>query len=214
MDLNAMRPLDLDQITALIAYGHPPINVLWQTEDSIAFVARGREGRSEFHVDPSDEVMYMIKGDMNLHYRTPEGGGEGRGHPRGGDPALPGRHPALAALPHRRLRAGARAQAAGGRAGSLPLVLPGVRGAAPRGVAAGGRLSQDPVSEVYAEFYGAGRTARAASAGTSPRGRRRRPAPDQAGAGSAWLPSLAPDCLSNRWHFRKVSHTRSPARTL
>ena len=33
----------------------------------------GREGRSEFHVDPSDEVMYMIKGDMNLHYRTPEG---------------------------------------------------------------------------------------------------------------------------------------------
>ena len=47
--------------------------MLWQTEDSIAFVARGRAGRSEFHVDPSDEVMYMIKGDMNLHFRTPEG---------------------------------------------------------------------------------------------------------------------------------------------
>src|SRR5207244_11097131 len=41
--------------------------------DSIAFVARGREFRSEFHSDPSDEVMYMIKGDMNLHYRTPDG---------------------------------------------------------------------------------------------------------------------------------------------
>ena len=68
-----MRPMDLDEITALIATATQPINVLWQTDDSIAFVARGREGRSEFHVDPSDEVMYMIRGDMNLHYRTPEG---------------------------------------------------------------------------------------------------------------------------------------------
>ena len=65
--------MDLDQITKLIAGAPRPINVLWQTDDSIAFVARGREGRSEFHVDPSDEVMYMIKGDMNLHYRTPDG---------------------------------------------------------------------------------------------------------------------------------------------
>ena len=30
-------------------------------------------GRSEFHVDPSDEVMMMVKGDMDLHYITPEG---------------------------------------------------------------------------------------------------------------------------------------------
>ena len=73
MDLTAMRAMDLDQITKLIAGATRPINVLWQTDDSIAFVARGREGRSEFHVDPSDEVMYMIKGDMNLHYRTPDG---------------------------------------------------------------------------------------------------------------------------------------------
>ena len=28
---------------------------------------------SEFHINPSDEVMYMIKGEMSLHYRTPEG---------------------------------------------------------------------------------------------------------------------------------------------
>jgi 3-hydroxyanthranilate 3,4-dioxygenase len=71
--MNAMRALDLEQITAIIASATKPVNVLWQTDDSIAFVARGREGRSEFHVDPSDEVMYMIKGDMNLHYRTPDG---------------------------------------------------------------------------------------------------------------------------------------------
>jgi 3-hydroxyanthranilate 3,4-dioxygenase len=73
MHPNAMLPLDLEKITAAIASGTRPNQVLWQTEDSIAFVARGREGRSEFHVDPSDEVMYMLKGDMNLHYRTPEG---------------------------------------------------------------------------------------------------------------------------------------------
>jgi 3-hydroxyanthranilate 3,4-dioxygenase len=73
MNLNAMIPLDLDKITAAIASGSRPNQVLWQTEDSIAFVARGRVGRSEFHVDPSDEVMYMVKGDMALHYRTPEG---------------------------------------------------------------------------------------------------------------------------------------------
>ena len=73
MNPNAMLPLDLEKIIAAIASGTRPNQVLWQTEDSIAFVARGREGRSEFHVDPSDEVMYMIKGDMNLHYRTPEG---------------------------------------------------------------------------------------------------------------------------------------------
>ena len=67
--MNAMRALDLDQITAIIGAATKPVNVLWQTRDSIAFVARGRAGRSEFHVDPSDEVMYMIRGDMNLHYR-------------------------------------------------------------------------------------------------------------------------------------------------
>ncbi len=49
------------------------MHVLWQQPDTVAFVARGREYRSEFHIDPSDEVMYMIKGEMRLHYRTPEG---------------------------------------------------------------------------------------------------------------------------------------------
>ena len=38
-----------------------------------AFIARGREYLSEFHIDPSDEMMYMIRGEMNLHFRSPEG---------------------------------------------------------------------------------------------------------------------------------------------
>ena len=49
------------------------VNVLWQETESLAFIARGREYRSEFHINASDEMMYLIKGEMRLHYRTPEG---------------------------------------------------------------------------------------------------------------------------------------------
>ena len=49
------------------------VSVLWQHEDTLVFLARGREYRSEFHINPSDETMQMIKGEMRLHYRTPEG---------------------------------------------------------------------------------------------------------------------------------------------
>ena len=49
------------------------VSVLWQSPDSLCFVARGREYRSEFHINPSDETMYMIKGEMRLHSRTAEG---------------------------------------------------------------------------------------------------------------------------------------------
>ena len=49
------------------------VNVLWQQPDSLVFMARGREYRSEFHINPSDEVMYPVKGDLKLHYRNEEG---------------------------------------------------------------------------------------------------------------------------------------------
>lgn len=48
------------------------VSVLWQHDDTLVFLARGREYRSEFHINPSDETMQMIKGEMRLHYRTPE----------------------------------------------------------------------------------------------------------------------------------------------
>ncbi len=57
----------------LLAESGKQVSVLWQEPESLAFVARGREYRSEFHINPSDEVMYQIKGEMRLHYRTPEG---------------------------------------------------------------------------------------------------------------------------------------------
>ncbi len=64
---------DLDAICRELSESGERVKVLWQQPDTLAFVARGREYRSEFHIDPSDEVMYMIKGEMNLHFRTPEG---------------------------------------------------------------------------------------------------------------------------------------------
>ena len=68
-----MKAVNLGEVMSSVNASGRPNTVLWQTPDSVAFVARGREFRSEFHEDPSDEVMYMIKGDMQLHYRTPEG---------------------------------------------------------------------------------------------------------------------------------------------
>jgi 3-hydroxyanthranilate 3,4-dioxygenase len=71
--MTELKAVSLAEVSEGIKRSVKPVNILWQAPDTIAFVARGRPGRSEFHVDPSDEVMYMIKGEMNLHYRTPGG---------------------------------------------------------------------------------------------------------------------------------------------
>ena len=47
--------------------------VLWQDSESIAFLSRGRKMRTDFHIDPSDEVTLQIAGEQRLHYLTPEG---------------------------------------------------------------------------------------------------------------------------------------------
>ncbi len=71
--MDAMPIVDLLATGNELAETGKRVSVLWQEPESLVFVARGREYRSEFHINPSDEVMYMIKGDMRLHYRTPEG---------------------------------------------------------------------------------------------------------------------------------------------
>ena len=71
--MDEMKAVNLGDVMTTIKGSGRPNTVLWQEDDTLAFVARGRDYRSEFHVDPVDEVMYMIKGDMNLHYRTPDG---------------------------------------------------------------------------------------------------------------------------------------------
>ncbi|MQY14509.1 3-hydroxyanthranilate 3,4-dioxygenase [Streptomyces sp. RB5] len=71
--LIAMPIVDLDAIAQQLGESGKRVHVLWQESESLAFVARGREYRSEFHINPSDEVMYMIRGSMNLHYRDTDG---------------------------------------------------------------------------------------------------------------------------------------------
>jgi 3-hydroxyanthranilate 3,4-dioxygenase len=69
----AMPIVNLPEQTKRLAESGKRVSVLWQHPDTLVFIARGREYRSEFHINPSDETMYMIKGEMRLHYRTPEG---------------------------------------------------------------------------------------------------------------------------------------------
>ena len=77
LDMPVQMPIaDLLERAAYLARTGQRVSVLWQKPESLAFVARGREYRSEFHINPSDELMYMIKGEMKLHYRQPDGSEE------------------------------------------------------------------------------------------------------------------------------------------
>ncbi len=46
--------------------------IIWEDSDFIAFVTRGPNSRTDFHIDPGDEIFYQLEGDLNLHYMTPE----------------------------------------------------------------------------------------------------------------------------------------------
>ncbi len=46
---------------------------IWEDSDFLAFVTRGPNSRSEFHIDPGDEIFYQLEGELNLHYMTKEG---------------------------------------------------------------------------------------------------------------------------------------------
>ena len=48
----------------------PPVGnkVVWEDTQFTAMIVRGPNARRDFHVDPSDEIFYMLKGDMVLEY--------------------------------------------------------------------------------------------------------------------------------------------------
>ncbi len=118
------------------------VSVLWQEPESLAFVARGREYRSEFHINPSDEVMLAVKGEMRLHYRTPEGKEEVAVVPEGSTIYTPAGTPHSPRFRARLLSPGDRAPAPRRRGRPLPVVLPALRRAAPRGGGRSAGLSQ------------------------------------------------------------------------
>ena len=49
-----------------------PRRTLWEDSDFIAFVTRGPNSRTDFHINPGDEIFYQLEGELNLHYMTPE----------------------------------------------------------------------------------------------------------------------------------------------
>ena len=71
--MSELKAVNLEAVMQGLARGASPVSTLWQEPDMMAFLAKGRSYRSEFHVDPSDEVMVMIKGDADVHYITPDG---------------------------------------------------------------------------------------------------------------------------------------------
>ncbi len=81
-----------DQYRQLTEIGKS-MRVQWQESESIAFVARGREHRNEFHINPGDEVIYMVKGEVRMHSRTPEGAEEVAVIPEGSVIRIPGGTP-------------------------------------------------------------------------------------------------------------------------
>ncbi len=57
----------------------PPVGnkLIWEDSQFTAMIVRGPNARRDFHVDPSDEIFYMLRGDMTLEYIE-----DGRRHTR------------------------------------------------------------------------------------------------------------------------------------
>ena len=53
----------------------PPVGnkVIWEDSQFSAMIIRGPNRRRDFHDDPSDEIFYMLKGDMTVEYMDPAG---------------------------------------------------------------------------------------------------------------------------------------------
>lgn len=53
----------------------PPVNnkVIWEDSEFIVMVLGGPNRRRDFHVDPSDEIFYQLKGDCYVECITKEG---------------------------------------------------------------------------------------------------------------------------------------------
>src|SRR5438067_9837565 len=75
-----MRPLiafDLwDWIARHREAFEPPVGnkVIWEDSQYTAMVIHGPNARRDFHVDPSDEIFYQLKGSIIVEHLDPDGG--------------------------------------------------------------------------------------------------------------------------------------------
>jgi 3-hydroxyanthranilate 3,4-dioxygenase len=53
----------------------PPVGnkVVWEDSQYTAMVVRGPNARRDFHIDPSDEILYQLKGDIVVEHLDLEG---------------------------------------------------------------------------------------------------------------------------------------------
>lgn len=72
-DVFQMPQIDFEEVMNYLLETGKRTHQLWLTDDSLGFIARGREYRSEFHINPSYEVQVSLKGHQDLMYRTPDG---------------------------------------------------------------------------------------------------------------------------------------------
>ena len=112
--MSKMPIVSLPDIARELGVSGNRVNVLWQHTESLVFMARGREYRSEFHINPSDEVMYPFKGDLKLHYRTEDGKEQIAEVPEGSVILHARRHTAFTAFCARCVSSSGRTQAARG----------------------------------------------------------------------------------------------------
>lgn len=53
----------------------PPVanKVVWSDSDFVFMVVRGPNARSDFHIDPGDEIFYQLRGTIRLDLIEPDG---------------------------------------------------------------------------------------------------------------------------------------------
>ncbi|HWP58005.1 MAG TPA: 3-hydroxyanthranilate 3,4-dioxygenase [Candidatus Acidoferrales bacterium] len=46
---------------------------VWEDSDFVTFVTRGPNRRSDFHINPGDEIFYQLEGELHLYFMNPQG---------------------------------------------------------------------------------------------------------------------------------------------
>jgi 3-hydroxyanthranilate 3,4-dioxygenase len=130
------------------------VSVLWQQPESLVFLARGREYRSEFHINPGDEVMFQLKGEMRVHCRTPEGGEQVSVVPEGGLIHMPAGTPHSPRFPPDAFALILERQRKPGEIDRFHWYCPSCDGFLHEESFVVRDYRDDPVSQAYARFFG------------------------------------------------------------
>lgn len=144
---------DLRAVSEELARSRRYVKVLWQEPESLAFVARGRHYRSEFHINPADEVMYMLRGEMRLHYRTADGTEEVAIIPEGGVIYTPGGIPHSPRFPEDAFALIIERQRRSGETDRFQWYCPSCDALLHEEPFVVADYALDPVSKAYARFF-------------------------------------------------------------